>query len=102
LFERIAALEAAGVSLLYLPPYSPDFKPIENAFSELKAHLRKAAERTVDGLWSRIGTLIPVFDPREAARENPSTASPQERLKHRRPTPLAAFFIPRQGRRAAA
>ena len=40
-------IEAAGASLLYLPPYSPDFNPIEKAFSKLKAHLRKAAERTV-------------------------------------------------------
>jgi transposase len=43
-------IEAAGASLLYLPPYSPDFNPIENAFAKLKALLRKAAERTVDGL----------------------------------------------------
>ena len=42
------AIEAAGATLLYLPPYSPDFNPIENAFSKLKALLRKAAERTVD------------------------------------------------------
>ena len=40
-------IEAAGASLLYLPPYSPDFNPIENAFAKLKAMLRKAAERTV-------------------------------------------------------
>ncbi len=45
-----AAIEAAGAHLLYLPPYSPDFNPIENAFSKLKALLRAAAERTVDGL----------------------------------------------------
>ena len=49
------AIEAAGAKLLYLPPYSPDFNPIENAFSKLKALLRKAAERTVDALWDRIG-----------------------------------------------
>ena len=42
-------IEAANAGLLYLPPYSPDFNPIENAFSKLKAHLRKAAERTVSG-----------------------------------------------------
>ena len=53
------AIEAAGATLLYLPPYSPDFNPIENAFSKLKALLRKAAERTVDGLWDRIGALAP-------------------------------------------
>ena len=44
-------IEAAGASLLYLPPYSPDFNPIENAFAKLKALLRKAAQRTVAGLW---------------------------------------------------
>lgn len=59
------AIAAAGARLLYLPPYSPDLNPIENAFSKLKAHLRKAAERTVDGLWTRIGTLIPDFAPQE-------------------------------------
>jgi len=46
-----AAIEAAGARLLFLPPYSPDFNPIEMAFSKLKAHLRKAAERTIHGLW---------------------------------------------------
>ena len=52
-------------SLLYLPPYSPDFNPIENAFAKLKALLRKAAERTVDGLWDTIGRLIDAFSPQE-------------------------------------
>jgi transposase len=60
-------IEAAGASLLFLPPYSPDFNPIENAFSKLKAMLRKAAERTIDGLWDRIGTLIPAFTTQECA-----------------------------------
>ena len=62
-----ALIEAAGASLLYLPPYSPDFNPIENAFAKLKALLRKAAERTVDGLWTAIGRLIDVFTPTECA-----------------------------------
>ena len=61
------AIEAAGARLLYLPPYSPDFNPIENAFSKLKALLRKAAERTVDALWNRIGELLPAFTPQECA-----------------------------------
>ncbi len=60
-------IEAAGASLLFLPPYSPDFNPIENAFSKLKAMLRKAAERTIDGLWDRIGSLIPTFTTQECA-----------------------------------
>ena len=62
-----AAIEAAGADLLYLPPYSPDFNPIENAFSKLKALLRKAAERTVEGLWTAIGRLVDVFTPSECA-----------------------------------
>lgn len=61
------AIETAGAALLYLPPYSPDFNPIENAFAKLKALLRKAAERTVEGLWSAIGNLIDRFTPQECA-----------------------------------
>lgn len=60
-------IEAAGAALLFLPPYSLDFNPIENAFAKLKALLRKAAERTVDGLWTAIGRLIDLFTPRECA-----------------------------------
>ncbi|MFN9369197.1 MAG: IS630 family transposase [Planctomycetia bacterium] len=59
------AIEAAGASLLYLPPYSPDFNPIENAFAKLKAMLRKAAERTIDGLWNAIGRIIDTVTPEE-------------------------------------
>lgn len=59
------AIEAAGAGLLYLPPYSPDFNPIENAFAKLKALLRKAAERTVEGLWSAIGRSVDLFTPEE-------------------------------------
>jgi transposase len=62
--ERI---EAAGAKLLFLPPYSPDFNPIEKAFSKLKAHLRKAAQRTVSGLWELTGKLIEIFTPRQFA-----------------------------------
>ena len=62
-----ASIEAAGAKLLYLPPYSPDFNPIENAFAKFKALLRKAAERTIDGLWSRIGELLSAFTPAECA-----------------------------------
>jgi transposase len=60
-------IEAAGATLLYLPPYSPDFNPIENAFAKLKALLRKAAARTVDGLWAAIGQLSIQFSPQECA-----------------------------------
>jgi transposase len=62
-----AAIEAVGAKLLYLPPYSPDFNPIENAFSKLKALLRTAAERTVEGLWRAIGRCLDRFTPRECA-----------------------------------
>ncbi len=62
-----ASIEAAGAALLYLPPYSPDFNPIENAFSKLKTLLRSAAERTVEGLWQTIGRCIGLFTPRECA-----------------------------------
>lgn len=59
------SIEAVGASLLYLPPYSPDFNPIENAFAKLKAMLRKAAERSLNGLWSAIGRIIDTFTPDE-------------------------------------
>lgn len=49
------AIEAAGATLLFFPPYSPDFNPIEKAFSKLKAHLGKADERTIHDLWDAIG-----------------------------------------------
>jgi transposase len=60
-----AGIEAAGARLLFLPPYSPDFNPIENAFAKLKALLRKASERTVAGLWNAIGRIIDLFSPAE-------------------------------------
>jgi transposase len=59
------AIEAAGAKLLYLPPYSPDFNPIEQLFAKLKALLRKAAERSVEGLWNRIARLLDAFLPDE-------------------------------------
>ena len=59
------ALQAAGASLLYLPPYSPDLNPIEQAFAKLKALLRKAACRTRDALWNAIGALLDAFSPAE-------------------------------------
>ena len=61
-------IERAGASLLYLPPYSPDFNPIEQAFARLKALLRKAAERTVERLWTTIGRRVDLFTPDECAR----------------------------------
>ena len=56
-------IEAAGARLLYLPPYSPDFNPIEMAFSKLKAALRKAAARTKADLGDVIATAIETSTP---------------------------------------
>ncbi len=59
------AIEAAGATLLYLPPYSPDFNPIEMAFSKLKALLRKAAARTIEDLWAAVADILNAFTPEE-------------------------------------
>ncbi len=61
------AIEAAGARLLYLPPYSPDFNPIENAFSKLKALLRAKVERTIKALWDALGAILGQFTPAECA-----------------------------------
>jgi transposase len=61
------AIEAAGASVPPLPAYSPDLNPIENAFAKLKAHLRKAAARTVEDLWHAIRDALPTFTPDECA-----------------------------------
>ena len=61
------AIRAAGAHLLYLPPYSPDLNPIEQAFAKFKALLRTAAARTVTALWHTIGQLLDAFTPAECA-----------------------------------
>jgi transposase len=61
------AIRAAGAKLLFLPPYSPDLNPIEQMFAKLKHLLRKAAERTVEDTWQRIGSLLDAFPPHECA-----------------------------------
>ena len=58
-------VRAAGAELPFLPPYSPDYNPIELAFSKLKALLRKAAERTIEALWDAIGRALDTFSPTE-------------------------------------
>jgi transposase len=67
--HRVAAvrqvIETAGAKLRYLPKYSPDLNPIEQAFSKLKTHLRKAAEPTIPRLSRRIGALVSAFSPQE-------------------------------------
>ena len=62
------AINAAGASILYLPAYSPDLNPIEQAFAKLKASLRSAAARTREALWDTIGQLLDTFSPDECRR----------------------------------
>lgn len=69
-------IEAAGAQLRYLPPYSPDFNPIENAFAKIKSILRKVAARTIDDLWNALRDALPAFSPREC--ENYFTAAGYE------------------------
>jgi len=61
------AIRQAGAHLLFLPPYSPDLNPIEQVFAKLKTLLRKAAERTVEATWRRIGKLLDHFSADECA-----------------------------------
>ena len=61
------AIRSAGAKLLFLPPYSPDLNPIEQVFAKLKHLLRKAAERTQEATWRRIGSLLDDFTPQECA-----------------------------------
>ena len=58
-------IEAAGATLRYLPPYSPDFNPIEQSFAKIKADLRKAKQRTIPALYEQIGRALNTFQPRE-------------------------------------
>jgi transposase len=60
------AIEEAEAQLAYLPPYSPDLNPIEQAFAKLKAFLRKAKARTVDDLWDTIAQAIETISTIEA------------------------------------
>jgi transposase len=61
------AIEAVGANLVFLPPYSPDFNPIENVYAKLKALLRAAAPRTIAAMWTTNGSLIDRFTPEECA-----------------------------------
>jgi transposase len=60
-------IEACGASLIYLPAYSPDLNPIEQAFAKLKSLLRKEAARSVEALWNAIGRFLSHFTPTECA-----------------------------------
>ncbi len=61
------AIEICGAELRYLPPYSPDLNPIENAFAKLKAHVRKSAARTLDALERAAANALPKFKPEQFA-----------------------------------
>jgi len=61
------AIRSVGARLLFLPPYSPDLNPIEQVFAKLKHLMRKAAERTAEATWRRIGSLLDDFPPKECA-----------------------------------
>jgi transposase len=63
--KAAACLKARGAWFLFLPAYSPDLNPIEQAFSKLKAHLRKIGARTVEALWQAIGAICDLFTPQE-------------------------------------
>lgn len=60
-----AILRQRGAWFLFLPPYSPDFNPIEMAFAKLKAHLRRIGARTVDDLWKAVGSICDLYSPDE-------------------------------------
>jgi transposase len=62
------AIEAVGAQLRYLPPYSPDYNPIEQVFAKFKTLLRKTAARTMDSLWSACGSLLDQFHATECER----------------------------------
>jgi transposase len=59
------AIAAVGAKVVYLPPYSPDFNPIENVFAKLKTWVRKLKLRKVDELWKKLGELCDLFSPSE-------------------------------------
>ncbi len=61
------AIQGAGATVLYLPPYSPDLNPIENFFAKLKALLRKAAKRSTETLWEEIASLLQSVSPKECS-----------------------------------
>ena len=62
------AIRAVGARLLFLPPYSPDLNPIEQVFAKLKHFMRKAAERSVETTWRRLGSLLRLFPPAECSQ----------------------------------
>ena len=89
----------AGARLLFLPPGSPDFNPIEMAFSKLKALLRKAAERTVEGLWAAIGRLIDTITPDECANFCAAAGYEPDQIENalRNPSPAGTHALDARG-----
>jgi len=63
--HKRAAIRGAKAKLLFLPPYSPDLNPIEQVFAKFKHLIRKAAERSHEATWRRIGKLLDAFTPEE-------------------------------------
>jgi transposase len=61
------AIRAVGAKLFFLPAYSPDLNPIEQAFAKMKTLLRKADARTSEATWRTIGALLDCFTPAECA-----------------------------------
>jgi len=59
------AIRQTGARLLFLPPYSPDLNPIEQAFAKIKHMLRKARQRTITGVWQTVGDIIRTFSAEE-------------------------------------
>ena len=62
------AIEGAGAERRFLPPYSPDFDPIEPVFAKVKNKLRKMGRRTVDGLWNAVGVALDDISPAECLK----------------------------------
>jgi transposase len=62
------AIEKVGARVVYLPPYSPDFNPIEMVFAKLKDLVRRIAPRTVEALWNLLGRLVDAFSTDECQR----------------------------------
>ena len=67
------AIEAKGARLVYLPPYSPDFDPIEESFSKIKSILRRIAARTAEALEAAVGEALQSFTPQECMNYFAST-----------------------------
>ncbi len=59
------AIRSVDARLFFLPPYSPDLNPIEMMFAKLKTSLRKAAARSIEATWRRVGELLECFSPDE-------------------------------------